>query len=166
MPKNPSKASVEKIDGQMLKVRTFFVEFFRTTHYLNLKDEASELTFSDMKAIGAFRENREYTMTELARNAQVTMPSMTAMVDNLEGKGMAERWRDSNDRRVVKARLTKKGQRTLMNFMRRRKKEMEHVFSQLTTQERQELIDSLERAYTILQKINGSRSSDRARSGA
>ncbi len=69
------------------------------------------ITLSEIKALAAFRGDKNYTMGELSNNAQVAMPSMTEMIDKLEGHGMAERYRDANDRRVVKVRLTPKGKK-------------------------------------------------------
>ena len=53
---------------------------------------------SQMRAMAAFHEDREYRMGELSKIAQVTMPFMTEMVDGLVKEGILERVRDAGDR--------------------------------------------------------------------
>jgi DNA-binding MarR family transcriptional regulator len=112
-----------------------------------------DFTLSEIKALGAFRGDKDYTMGELSKNAQVAMPSMTEMVDKLEKHGIAERYRDGNDRRVVKVRLTSEGKRLRKEFMQKRLKEMKEIFGKLSEIELNDLIESLKRARRILEKI-------------
>ena len=90
---------------------------------------------------------------ELSKNAQVAMPSMTEMIDKLEKHGMAERSRDENDRRVVKARLTTKGRRLRKEFMQKRFNDLKRMFGTLSKTELDELIASLKKARLILEKV-------------
>jgi DNA-binding MarR family transcriptional regulator len=92
-------------------------------------------------------------MGELSKNAQVAMPSMTEMIDKLERHGMAERSRDENDRRVVKVKLTAKGQQLRKEFMQKRFNDLKNMFGKLSSEELDELIDSLKKARLILEKV-------------
>jgi len=112
-----------------------------------------DFTLSEIKALSAFRGERDYTMGELSKNAQVTMSSMTEMIDKLEKKGIAERGRDVNDRRVVKVKLTSKGKKLRKEFMQKRFKDMMDIFGKLSEKELNELIASLKRARCILEKV-------------
>jgi DNA-binding MarR family transcriptional regulator len=97
-------------EAKIMEVKDFYIEFFKKTLVMNGRSSGLDFTLSEIKALAAFRGDKEYTMGELSKNAQVAMPSMTEMIDKLEKNGMAERSRDTNDRRVVKVRLTDKGQ--------------------------------------------------------
>ena len=57
-------------------------------------------------------------MTDLAVNEEVTQPSMTALVTQLEGLGLAERRRDPADARVVLVAITRAGRQHLRAMRR------------------------------------------------
>ena len=146
---------IDKLEDQIAKVRDFFIEFTNRVISFDSKRLKSDFNLSQLKAMSAFRgdEGKDHTMGELSRNIQVTMPSMTEMIDGLEELGIAERWRDSNDRRVVRVKLTEKGKQMRKEYMARRRQELENIFSKLSVEDWDELINSLEKASQILQKI-------------
>jgi DNA-binding MarR family transcriptional regulator len=147
---------VEKTDAfdeQALKVRNLLIEFLKKVADYQDAHKQFDFGMSKLKALTAFKKESEYTMTELSRTACVTMPTMTEMVDTFVKEGIAERRRDNGDRRVVKVCLTDKGKEMRKVFMERRRKELEYVFGKLSHSERKELLDSLEKACTILRKI-------------
>ncbi|OGL47631.1 MAG: hypothetical protein A2149_09115 [Candidatus Schekmanbacteria bacterium RBG_16_38_11] len=146
---------IDKLENQIAKVRDFFIEFTNRVISFDSKRLKSDFNLSQLKAMSAFRgdEGKDHTMGELSRNIQVTMPSMTEMIDGLEELGIAERWRDSNDRRVVRVKLTEKGKQMRKEYMARRRQELENIFSKLSVEDWDELINSLEKASQILQKI-------------
>jgi DNA-binding MarR family transcriptional regulator len=78
---------------------------------------------------------------------------MTEMIDKLEKKGIAERDKDVNDRRVVKVRLTSKGKKLRKEFMQKRLKDLKNIFGKLSEKELNDLIASLKRARCILEKV-------------
>jgi DNA-binding MarR family transcriptional regulator len=143
----------DDFEKKIMEVKDFYIEFFKKTLVMNGKESDSDFTLSEIKALAAFRGDKNYTMGELSNNAQVAMPSMTEMIDKLEGHGMAERYRDINDRRVVKVRLSPKGKKLRKEFMQKRLKDMKELFGKLNKQELDELIASLRRARHILEKI-------------
>ena len=140
-------------EEKIMEVKDFYIEFFKKTLLMDGRKSGFDFTLSEIKALGAFRWDKDYTMGELSQNAQVAMPSMTEMVDKLEKHGIAERYRDGNDRRVVKVRLTSKGKRLRKEFMQKRLKEMKEIFGKLSEIELNDLIESLRRARRILEKV-------------
>jgi len=140
-------------EEKIMEVKDFYIEFFKKTLVMDGRKSGFDFTLSEIKALGAFRGDKDYTMGELSKNAQVAMPSMTEMVDKLEKHGIAERHRDENDRRVVKVRLTSKGKRLRKEFMQKRLKEMKEIFGKLSEIELNDLIESLKRARRILEKV-------------
>lgn len=144
---------LQDFEREIMEVKDFYIEFFKKTLVVNGRGSGFDFTLSEMKALTAFRGDRDFTMGELSRNAQVTMPSMTEMIDKLEQKEMAERYRDDNDRRVVKVRLTAQGRRLRKEFMQKRHRDMREVFGKLSKKEQHELIASLKKAREILEKV-------------
>jgi DNA-binding MarR family transcriptional regulator len=151
MPRH--SGNLNGFEEKIMEVKDFYIEFFKKTLLMNGRKAGLDFTLSEIKALSAFRGETDYTMGELSKNAQVTMPSMTEMIDKLEKKGIAERGRDVNDRRVVKVRLTSKGKKLRKEFMQKRLKDMMGIFGKLSEKELNDLIASLKRARRILEKV-------------
>jgi DNA-binding MarR family transcriptional regulator len=151
--KNP-RTRMGALDTRMFVVKDFIDEFYNKTLFQSGKVVNPELTPSEIKSIFAFEEeDKEYPIGKLGRNAQVKRSAITNMIDCLEKEGIAERVRDGEDRRVVKVRLTGKGRKIRREFIQRRRKEVEKVFSKLSEKDKDSLLHHLEEAYHILQKI-------------
>ena len=140
-------------EEMIMEVKNFYIEFFKKTLVMDGRKSGFDFTLSEIKALSAFRGDEDYTMGELSKNAQVAMPSMTEMIDKLEKHEIAERYRDANDRRVVKVRLTSKGRKLRKEFMQRRLKEMKEIFGKLSKGELDDLVKSLKKARHILEKV-------------
>ena len=150
---NKHMKDLHDFEEKIMEVKDFYIEFFKKTLVMNGKGIGVDFTLSEIKALAAFRGDKDYTMGELSKNAQVAMPSMTEMIDKLEKHGMAERSRDDNDRRVVKVRLTAEGKRLRKEFMQKRFNDLKAMFGKLSDGELDELISSLKRARLILEKV-------------
>lgn len=72
------------------------------------KGPLNDLTINELHAIEAIG-TEERTMTEIARRLNVTVGTLTTMVNRLVKKEYVERISSEEDRRVVKIILTKKG---------------------------------------------------------
>ncbi|MCH3922885.1 MarR family winged helix-turn-helix transcriptional regulator [Limosilactobacillus sp.] len=68
-----------------------------------------DLTIKEMHAIDAITMYDHQTVSEVAKKLHLTPGTMTAMVDRLIAKGYAERFRDQEDRRMIRLGLTHKG---------------------------------------------------------
>ncbi len=64
-------------------------------------------------ALEALGEAGTLAMGELARLQRVSVSTMTRVVDGLVGRGLVRRWLDSEDRRVIRVRLTEQGRALL-----------------------------------------------------
>lgn len=144
----------DEIGEQMIKIKNFFIDLFNKVIRDNGQILDFDFSISQLKALAAFHEDKEYTMGELSRNASVTMPSMTEMIDSLEKAKIVERRRDSEDRRVVKVRLTELGKEMRKKFMMKRRNEFKNLFGKLSKKDRKELVNALEKVSTILKKVN------------
>ena len=119
------------------------------------------LTSSQIKLLTCFSHTDELTMTDLSKNLTVSMPTMTAMVDRLINTKMVNRERDSIDRRVVKVRLTDSGERILKKLVRIRRKEMEKILMNLSEEEMENFLTSIEVVAQILTKARQKRDMER-----
>lgn len=153
MAKDPFMDKVTEIEGHMTEVRNLFVQIFSKMMRGDRKLTDFSFTQSQMKALSAFHEDKQYTMSELSKNALVKMPSMTEMVDRLEADGIMKRNRDTEDRRVVKVLLTEKGKKVHAKLVGRRREEISTVFGQLSSRDQDDLVSSLRKVSTILKKI-------------
>jgi len=71
-----------------------------------------DLTDAQWKPLMLLKNGRASTAIEIAREMDVDAGAVTRMVDRLEAKGMIERVRSDEDRRVVHLRLTRSGEAT------------------------------------------------------
>ncbi len=143
---------VTEIEEHMIEVRNLFVQIFNRMVKGSRRISDMPVTLSQMKALTAFHEDREYSMTELSRNALVKMPSMTEMVDRLEAEGLLKRVRDTRDRRVVKVALTDAGKKIHDKFIGRRREEMGNLFGKLSQKDQDDLLTALRKVSGILKK--------------
>src|SRR5512145_1336594 len=92
----------------------------------------------------ALPETDSITMNDLSLRMKLANSTMTRMVDQLVQKKMVTRGADSDDRRIVRIRLTKQGQ----DVQVRLKKTMQDLFAQILkdipTGEREQIVHSLE----------------------
>jgi DNA-binding MarR family transcriptional regulator len=72
-----------------------------------------ELTFAQLRAVAALGRGREMTAGQLAKSAELTPASVTAILDQLETADIVERRRNAEDRRVCNVVLTPAGWRLL-----------------------------------------------------
>jgi len=153
------KANTREVDhtleiGRYLaSIRTTFARIFNRMLRGDERIADMPISVSQLRTLSAFHEDRFYRMSELSRNALVTMPSMTEMVDKLESLKIMKRIRDKDDRRVVKVGLTSYGKKLHQDFITRRSAELSKLLGMLAQGDREELLDALKKVAAILEKI-------------
>jgi len=85
-------------------------------------------------------------------NLGVKFPNMTMIVDGLEHEGIVERERGHEDRRKVFVSLTDRGKEIRNGFLEQRSKIAEEIFANITEEERELLLSSLENVCRIFGK--------------
>lgn len=101
-------------------VRLAFVELMGAERRLRARDRKcakGELTQSHIRALFMIDKSGEATAGDLAKAAELSPASVTAMLDHLERDGVVSRRRSEQDRRVVVVTLTDSG-RALLNEKR------------------------------------------------
>jgi len=149
------KKKKSSLDTRMLIVRDFIDEFYnKTVFQKGSSSPASDLNPTLIKSLYAFQDaNKSYPIGALGRNARVKSSTITDMVDRLERDGIAERFKDNGDRRIIKVRLTAKGKKMRSEFTRKSRQGFESLFAKLQDVEKKNLLHHLESAYQILRKI-------------
>jgi DNA-binding MarR family transcriptional regulator len=84
-------------------------------------------------------ENDEPTMQKIAKHLRVTAPSATSLARKLSSLGWIKRVPSESDRRVVRIRLSPKGERELARYKRQSEATMKKVFSKLPERDLAEL---------------------------
>ena len=84
----------------------------------------------------------------LADNAGVTRATVTGLLDGLEREGLIERLADTNDRRALCIRLTRKGKRAAKTVSEQHGRWIAGLYGNLSVSERKQLA-------TLLEKVAG-----------
>jgi len=84
-------------------------------------------------------------MNELSRLLMVTGGNVTAIVDQLEKEGLAERLDEPADRRAFRIRLTRTGEKTFAEMAREHEAWVVELFSGVSRKEQDELLRLLAR---------------------
>jgi DNA-binding MarR family transcriptional regulator len=74
-------------------------------------------------------------MRALAEAMDVSQASATGIVDRMEQRGLVERRRDDEDRRVVQVGITDEGRSLVTGMAERRRDHMAHILAELTNDE-------------------------------
>lgn len=100
-----------------------------------------ELSPREVNALILLGDKGQMTMTDLASLLQSPLSTVTRIMDRLEAKGLAERYRSEEDRRVVMVESSQKG-KTLHNAVRESQLAMaERMLQPLTAGEREILLE-------------------------
>lgn len=101
--------------GVDLDVRAAFAEMLGAERRLRMRKPEREggLSYGQGRALFTLGDAQEATAGQIARAADLTPASVTALIDQLEGKGLVARRRDEHDRRSVVITLTPAGRAEL-----------------------------------------------------
>ena len=117
-----------------------------------LKDQGSDLTITEIHTIHAISYDRARNMSEIAKDLQITMGTLTTAVDKLIKKGYALRKRSEDDKRVVLVELTDTGLEAKKIHDEFHQDMIDSVVEELTDQEEEVLIESLNKLMGFFDK--------------
>jgi len=102
-------------EAALEQLRSAFVELMAADRRLRARDpqQPGDLSQGQVRALFQFKCDEELSAGEMAKRADLSPASMTAMLDALERAGMVERRRSETDRRQVMVRLTDAGRERL-----------------------------------------------------
>ena len=114
---DPDRAAPRRVDEVADRLHSASIHLLRR---VRRQDDESGVTAPHLSALSVLVFGGARTLGELAAAEQVTPPSMTRVVRNLEADGLVERETDEADRRVVRVRATERGRAILLEGRRRR----------------------------------------------
>ena len=133
-------------------INRVLVRLFRRINTLEekaiCKDEFKNITLNEAHVIEAIGEDGASNMTAVAKALDVTTGTLTISVNSLVRKGLVNRERSEEDRRVVLVSLTDKGR----ELNRRHNQFHERMISEITGDLNEEEVQTLAHA---LDKLNG-----------
>ncbi|MFH1398243.1 MAG: MarR family transcriptional regulator [Candidatus Omnitrophota bacterium] len=119
---------------------------------LGSKFNTSGITLPQFLILQFLHQERILRMTDLARFMQVTTAAMTGTVDRLLKSGYIAREYDSEDRRIIKVKLTSKGMELFKKVNQQRRQMIIDVFGQISRQDRGNYLRILTQIKDILNK--------------
>ena len=107
----PQRAAASQTRASIEELRRTLAQMSAAERRLRSRDHAQpgELTHAQIRSIAALGREREMTVGELARSAELKPATVTVLLDHLEEAGIVERHRSTEDRRVCHVSLTPKG---------------------------------------------------------
>ncbi|MBL8957542.1 MAG: MarR family transcriptional regulator [Myxococcaceae bacterium] len=110
------------------------------------------LTAPQIHALAWLRLDGPLTMGELSRRIASSEKTITGIVDRLARRSFVQRFRDEADRRVIRAKLTRPGQKVAEKLDEATTHAMELLLGMLEPTERQQLLRILENLHARMQK--------------
>lgn len=92
-------------------------------------------------------------MSRLATLVDVSLPSLTGIVDRMEEHGLVTRERDEHDRRVVVVHLAEKGRETLQELEQARRDLLRDVFHAMSAAELRSCLSVVRRMHRIVDEM-------------
>ncbi len=102
------------------------------------------LSAAQFVVLRAVRELGEVTTRSVSRHVSLTQPTVTQILDRLAARGLIERYRSAQDRRVVHTRLTEAGEATLEDAPPLLQERFVKNFDGLPTDRRRDIVAALE----------------------
>ena len=138
-------------DRTDVRRRAWRATFQATYTLLSVLDqEMREATGIDVQTYDALLHTFEagdegIRMSDLARAVSLTKAGLTALVDRLEKRALLERVNDPADRRVIRIKLTKEGEKAFRAAAKVHVAGInEHMAQHLTEEQAQVIVDALE----------------------
>ena len=120
-----------------------YIKLRRAVNAVGLREgevmRGAGLTESQFGALEALHHLGPLCQRELAAKVLKSAGNMTTVVDNLEKRGLVERWREGDDRRVVTVHLTKSGEKLIRKVFPIVVDTLVRAFSALSAKEQNEL---------------------------
>jgi MarR family 2-MHQ and catechol resistance regulon transcriptional repressor len=114
-----------------------------------LKDSNLSISIPKIGVLHLIYFGNNPTINDVASFMGVSLPSVSAVVDDLENLGMIKRTRGKDDRRVVHLSITKKGRTFLEKRMSLICRRMKNVFGKLPPSDLEKLLEIYQKIYLI-----------------
>lgn len=116
------------------------------------KSQFNDLSITEMHTIEAIGMYKKKTTTEVAKELQITVGTLTTAINRLVKKGYVERLRSEDDRRVVKLSLTKQGKLLFRVHQYFHGQMIKNVLKDMSPEEEAILLKALKNLHDFLQE--------------
>ena len=130
-------AELERYTQELWDTIILIIHGFRASVTMG---EDTELTFPQIMLLMELQRSGTCSMGELSKRLRITQGVATRMVDRLLEKGMVERERDTDDRRVVLVSPTQKGSGIARDIEKLNREKMVELFRLVPAKEREDLL--------------------------
>lgn len=103
----------------------------------------SDVTLPQFRALVVLANRGSLRSVDIAEELQVNPSTGTRMTDRLAAKGLVRRVRSTDDRRVVRLRLTRAGQEIVERVMEQRRAALERIVAETAAVWRPEVTEAL-----------------------
>src|ERR1700724_3648955 len=135
---------MEKMTGVHLWL-VFMKAFRATAEYATASLGGSGLGDSDFRVLEVLLHKGPLPVNTIGPKVNLTPGSISVAVDRLYGKGLVSRVESADDRRIRVVALTPSGKRLIVPVFRKHTAAMKKVFSELSSDELQQLESILKR---------------------
>ena len=111
-----------------------------------------KITLPQLLILDFLHKEGESKMSYLAHFMSVTTAAMTGIVDRMVGGGYIERIYEPQDRRIIKVRLTTRGNELIENINEQKRRLIIRIFGRISERDRQEYLRILTQIKEILSK--------------
>jgi DNA-binding MarR family transcriptional regulator len=97
-----------------------------------------------------FLRHGTLTMGELGQKMYLACSTATDLIDRMERNGLIQRERDISDRRVIRLKMTDKGDAVIEEVLNARKRYLAGVLAKVAPEDRKALVDNLHKIYELM----------------
>jgi len=115
----------------------------------------TNMASAQMIMLVSIHDHGSCKLKTLARERAISPPTATGLIDRLVRAGYVKRGSDPEDRRVVIVSLTKKGEKTVQDFLSTLRKRWKGILIHLTSKEQHQYLNILKKIVGILSGKEG-----------
>lgn len=109
-----------------------------------------DITPPQFNALLTLSDHGSLTMGELCDHLYLACSTATDLIDRMERNGLIERQRDQNDRRVIRLKITDRGQEIITKVIEARYDYLNGVLKAVSTEEKEHIVCSLNQLYSLM----------------
>ncbi|GFZ30790.1 MarR family transcriptional regulator [Clostridium zeae] len=132
-------------------ITRLFFEVSKTIQQTMRKNfEKSEVTMPQGMVLHMLSEHGEMKISDLSDKVHLSKSTVSGIVDRLENHGLVERTRNSEDRRTVYVKVTKKFEEQHKGIHRKAEESFEDLLSSATPDDKEKIVQGLNTLKRVL----------------
>jgi DNA-binding MarR family transcriptional regulator len=139
-----AKKYVEELESLFSQMHCSFQEQTHGKHW------DLEITMPQFICLKIVEKNDNCMMKELAEKLQLSLGTVTGIIDRLTKNDFVERYRDERDRRVVRVKLTEKGKNILVKATEKRKERFMNLLKEVDEADIKSLLESFRKLLSAM----------------